>query len=64
MEMVATVDPGSAPGGDDVLAVRELSKTFGGTRALRAVDLTVRAGEVHGLVGHNGSGKSTLIKLL
>jgi ABC-type sugar transport system ATPase subunit len=48
----------------DVLVVRNLSKTFGGTRALRDVDLTVGPGEVHGLVGHNGSGKSTLIKTL
>jgi ribose transport system ATP-binding protein len=41
-----------------------LSKTFGSVAALRGVDLTVRRGEVHGLVGQNGSGKSTLVKVL
>ena len=47
-----------------VLQVRQLSKTFGGERALHDADLTVKPGEVHGLLGENGSGKSTLIKIL
>jgi ribose transport system ATP-binding protein len=46
------------------LAVSGVQKTFGGVRALKGASLTIRAGEVHGLVGENGSGKSTLIKLL
>ena len=46
------------------LELRGLSKSFGGTRALRSVDLSVLPGEVHGLLGENGSGKSTLIKVL
>lgn len=46
------------------LVLKELSKTFGGEHALRMVDLEVRPGEVHALVGSNGSGKSTLIKVL
>ncbi len=44
--------------------VEGLSKRFGGVAALDRVDLTVRAGEVHGLVGANGAGKSTLIRCL
>jgi ABC-type sugar transport system ATPase subunit len=49
---------------EKVLRVQGLSKTFGGTRALVDVDLDIRAGEIHALVGQNGSGKSTLIKAL
>jgi ribose transport system ATP-binding protein len=41
-----------------------VSKTFAGTVALRSVDITVEAGEVHALLGENGSGKSTIIKIL
>ena len=47
-----------------VLGVTHLSKTYPGTRALVDVDLDVRRGEVHCLLGGNGSGKSTLIKIL
>lgn len=43
--------------------MRGVSKTFGGVRALDAVDFTVAPGEVHCLAGENGSGKSTLIKI-
>ncbi|MDX3004835.1 sugar ABC transporter ATP-binding protein [Kribbella solani] len=47
-----------------VLGISSLSKTFPAQRALADVDLEVRAGEVHCLLGQNGSGKSTLIKVL
>ena len=46
------------------IAVSGLVKTFGGTRALDGVDLTVEAGEVHGFLGPNGAGKSTTIRVL
>jgi ribose transport system ATP-binding protein len=44
--------------------MRGIVKTFPGVRALGGVDLDVRAGEVHCLLGQNGAGKSTLIKVL
>ncbi len=50
--------------GTPLLRVRNLSKTFGSTRALDGVDLDVGAGEIHALIGQNGCGKSTLIKVL
>jgi len=46
------------------LQIRGLCKSFGGSQALRKVDLDILPGEVHGLLGENGSGKSTLIKVL
>ena len=54
----------SAYGEASALAVRALSKSFGAQQALAGVDLSIRRGEVHGLLGENGSGKSTLIKIL
>jgi ABC-2 type transport system ATP-binding protein len=44
--------------------VSGLVKTFGQTRALDGLDLTVRTGEVHGFLGPNGAGKSTTIRIL
>jgi ribose transport system ATP-binding protein len=47
-----------------LVELRGLTKSFTGVRVLSSVDLAVRSGEVHALIGQNGSGKSTLIKIL
>lgn len=47
-----------------VLAVRHVSKSFAGVRALVDIDLDIAPGEIHCLAGENGSGKSTLIKVI
>jgi simple sugar transport system ATP-binding protein len=46
-----------------VLELRGVSKWYGQVRALRGVDLAIKAGEVHGLLGDNGAGMSTLLKI-
>jgi len=48
----------------DRLILDSVSKSYGPVVALRGVSLSVRAGEVHALVGENGAGKSTLVKLI
>lgn len=47
-----------------LLAVRGLTRRFGGLTAVDQVDLDVRKGEIHGLIGPNGSGKTTCINLI
>ena len=46
------------------ISVSGLGKTFGRTRALDGLELTVRTGEVHGFLGPNGAGKSTTLRVL
>ncbi len=56
--------PPRAAGDAPLLEARGLVRHFGGVKAVDGVDLTVRAGTVHGLIGPNGSGKSTLVNVL
>jgi ABC-2 type transport system ATP-binding protein len=48
----------------EAISITALSKSFGSAKALDELDLTVRAGEVHGFLGPNGSGKTTTIRVL
>ena len=47
-----------------LLEMKNITKTFPGVKALDNVNLNVRAGTVHALMGENGAGKSTLMKCL
>jgi monosaccharide-transporting ATPase len=51
-------------GSDILVQIKGLSKSFPGVKALINVDLDLKRGEIHGLMGENGAGKSTLIKVL
>ena len=47
-----------------LLELTGVSKSFGGVQALRGVDFTLLAGQIHGLAGENGAGKSTMMKII
>lgn len=47
-----------------MLEAKKLDKSFNGVYALKGLDLSLKEGEIHGLVGENGAGKSTFIKIL
>ncbi len=55
---------GEAPPPTDIIELQGITKRFPGVAALERVDLAIRRGEVHVLVGQNGAGKSSLVKLL
>lgn len=57
-------DPVPVGRGEPLLVVQGLSRSFGGLRAVRDVDLVVHAGERHAIIGPNGAGKSTLFNLI
>ena len=60
----SAAQPSATQAGTPILVLKKLDKRFGATHALKAVDLTFEAGEIHAIVGENGAGKSTLIKCL
>lgn len=49
---------------NDIVRMENISKEFPGVKALTDVSISIKAGEVHAIVGENGAGKSTLIKIL
>ncbi len=49
---------------DILLTLKDINKTFGVVHALKNMNLTVKRGRVHTLLGENGAGKSTLMKIL
>jgi ribose transport system ATP-binding protein len=59
-DLSASVENDATP----LLELVGVSKSFGGVEALRDVSFTLRAGEIHGLVGENGAGKSTMMKII
>ena len=49
---------------NELLQLSNISKSFGGVRALQDASLTIEHGKIYTLVGENGCGKSTLIKII
>lgn len=60
----AVLDGNARPAQGVVLALRQVSMIYPGTRAADHVDLELAAGAIHGLVGENGAGKSTILKII
>ncbi len=54
----------AATGDDVAVSVRGLTKRYGAVTACSAIDLDLRRGQIHGVLGENGAGKSTLMKVL
>ena len=60
----AAIHGQTSQGAETVLEIRDVAKSFGAVQALKRMNLKVRRGRVHTLLGENGAGKSTLMKIL
>src|SRR6201999_2522618 len=49
---------------EQAIVLKDVVLAFGGVRAIDGLDLTIRPGEVHGLIGPNGSGKTTTLNVI
>lgn len=56
--------PARKVSGAPLLELRDLKRHFGGVKAVDGISITVREGQIHGLIGPNGSGKSTLVNVI
>ena len=63
-EPSAAIHEQTSQGAETVLEIRDIAKSFGAVQALKRMNLKVRRGRVHTLLGENGAGKSTLMKIL
>ena len=56
--------PAQQPDGKPLLELQNLKRYFGGVKAVDGISMTVRTGQIHGLIGPNGSGKSTAVNVI
>ncbi len=56
--------PQLSPGNQPILTIDALQRHFGGVKAVDGISLSIRSGQIHGLIGPNGSGKSTVVNVI
>ena len=61
---MATVHATAPPSAEAAVALRGVTKTFGGTTAVASLDLTIPRGALYGFIGPNGAGKTTSIRMI